>query len=230
MKTSRWLAAAAFSAIVMVSAPASAQTSHPLGNVVTVPAVKVEPHPTLEHVGNWEAILQQLQHLASQPASDDAAVIAAIQALGSKAPPPLLMELGSRLSHTDLEQGRYWFMKGIIQTKLSLLACEDTSATAAFQIVATVVMQEWQARPNPMMEPDNQYKGYAQALNNGATDLSVSPWWACSHGMKSMIWGMQEPDKVRSLSEWYVGDEKYNAARDEYVAGLRSFLAEQDAQ
>ena len=120
-------------------------------------------------------------------------------------------------------------MKGIIQTKLSLLACEDPSATAAFQIVATVVMQEWQNRPNPMMDQDNHYKGYAQALNNGAADLGVSPWWACSHGMDSMIWAMQEPDKVRSLSEWYVGDEEYNTKRDEYLASLRSFLVEKDA-
>lgn len=229
MTSAQWLAGLALLIATAINSPSSAQNTHPLGEVVRVPAVKVEHHPRLDDVGNWEANLQLLQHFASRPAVDDAAVIAEIQALGTKAPPPLLMEMGSRLAHTDIEQGRYWFMKGIIQTRLSLMACEDISANAALQIVGMVVMEAWPARNNPMIETDNHYKGYAQALNNGAADLSVSPWWACSHGMTSMMWGMQEPEKVRSLSEWYVGDEEYNTRRDDYLASLRAFLIEKGA-
>ena len=224
-----WLGLAACVAILGASSTATAQEDHPLGTVVTVPAIRVEPHPSLDHVGNWEANLQILQHFAARPATDDAAVIADIQAMGSKAPPPLLMELGSRLAHTDLEQGRYWFMKGLVQTKLSLLACKDSSANAAYQIVGIVVAQGWQDRNNPLIQPDNHLKGYAQVLNSDDFELSVSPWWACSHGMNSMLWAMQEPDKIRSLSEWYVGDEDYAVLRDDYVASLRGFLIQNGA-
>ncbi len=178
-------------------------------------------------VGNWESVLQSLQQFNNRPAADDAAVIAEIQAMGPKVAPPLLMEMGSRLAHTDIEQGRYWFMKGYMLSKLSLMACNDHTATAALPVIANVVMEGWTSRDNPMTVPENHYKGYAQALENDTIDLSVSPWWACSHGMDSMRWAMDDPEKVRGLAEWYVGDENYKTKRDEYLASLRSFLIEQ---
>lgn len=227
MTISKWLAAFALLAAATSSLPTQAQTTHPLGQVVTVPAIKVEPHPALEHVGNWESVLHTLQQFNNRPAADDAAVIAEIQAMGSNVPPPLLIEMGSRLVHTDIEQGRYWFMKGYVLSKLSLMACNDLTATAALQIVTSVVMEGWTSRDNPMTVLENHYKGYAQAFDNDAIDLSVSPWWACTHGMDSMRWAMDDPEKVRGLSEWYVGDEEYKAKRDQYLVSLRSFLIEQ---
>lgn len=148
--------------------------------------------------------------------------------MGPKASPLLLMEMGGRLSHTDLEQGRYWVMKGLILTKLSLLACSDGSSAAALPIAMDVISHNWISRNSPMLTPDNHLKGYTQAVSDD-NELTVSPWWACSHGMGTMMWAMQSPEQPYPLSQWYIGDEAYKAKHDEYFDSLRRFLIENGA-
>lgn len=205
-----------------LAGPAAAQEV--FGRQIVVPAVRGEAEPGTTFVANWSATEQAFGELISRPRSEDAAVIAEVRAMGDAALPPLLMEMGRRLSASDPVEGAYWYRVGLLRSQWAGFNCADASARQAVTILITMLHNADPEFVQTQDQPAVRLPTYERIGNGDVVFHSTaSAWWICSHGVRAMQAALAASDEApRSipLETWRAPQ----ADRDAMEARLREYL------
>lgn len=222
MAVTRAMVVAIATAILCAAAtPAAAQDA----SRRMVLQVDVEPEPGKVVVTDWFGLLLELRMLMSAPRDEDAKVIAYVRARGDLAAPPLLMEMGRRISTTNPVEGSYWYRLGWMRMLWAAHQCAEDMSWDAVQILSASMAESDPDLAERLDEPAIRLAAFERLGDADAVfEDRVSAWWLCSYGAPAAARATMNADPgvtaTATLAEW----RSPAGPRDAYEAEVRAAM------